>query len=88
MNRQYFLWVVVVALLCLVMIGFSLMHQIESPVTEAPLVQPPAAPFKTTISGVGTIEPSSGNISINAPVNRLIENIFVQVGQRVKKGRT
>jgi multidrug resistance efflux pump len=46
----------------------------------------PLAPFKSYISGVGIVEASSNNISIGAPVNRIIEKVLVHIGQEIKKG--
>jgi multidrug resistance efflux pump len=46
----------------------------------------PQAPFKSYISGVGIVEASSDNISIGAPVNRIVEKVLVNVGQEIKKG--
>lgn len=61
-------------------------HEIDSPVTKVPLVIPPKAPYKTYISGVGIVEPSSENISIGAPLNRIVSKVLVKVGTKVKKG--
>lgn len=86
MNRYYFLWVILITLLCVFLIFYSLWETAKPP--AAPEVTPlhPLSPFKSSISGVGIVEASSDNISIGAPVNRLVEKVLVHVGQEVKKG--
>lgn len=86
MNRNYFLIIVAVSLACLFLIFFSMLQEIDTSVTKEPLIPPPKAPYKSYISGVGIVEPSSGSISIGTPVNRLVEKIFVTVGAKVKEG--
>ena len=86
MNRNYFFAFVIVALACLVLIFLSLGREIETPVTkEPPISPPPNAPFKSYISGLGIVEPRSDNIYIGSPVNRLVDQVFVTVGEKVKK---
>lgn len=86
MNRNYFFWIVVAALFCLFLIFFSLWRDIESPIVKQPLIPSPKAPFKTYIAGTGIVESASENILITSPSNRLIEKVFVQVDDPVKKG--
>lgn len=86
MHRKYFLGIVIVALLCLFMIFTYLWKEIESPATKDPVITPPLAPFPSYISGVGIAEPSTQNISIGIPLNRVVEKVLVQVGSKVKEG--
>lgn len=86
MHRNYFLIIVFVALACLVLIFFSLWWEIQTPAIKEPIITPPRSPYKSYIFGVGVVEPSSEKILINAPINRMIEKINVQVGSKVKKG--
>lgn len=86
MKRNYFLVIVLLALFCLFLIFFSLGREINSPVTKEPLIAPPRSPYKTYISGVGVVEASSENIAIAAPLNRIVEKVFVNVGDKVKRG--
>lgn len=60
--------------------------EIEKPVEREVSIPPPIAPFKSNISGVGIVEPSSGNIFIGTPISRLVEAVLVAVGEKVKKG--
>lgn len=86
MNRNYFLIIVIVSLLCLVLIFLSLGKEIDTPITKEPSFIPPRAPFKSYISGTGLVEPSSENIYINTSLNRVVEKVMVNVGEKVKKG--
>lgn len=86
MSRNYFFIIVYVALACLVLIFLSLWWEIESPVTKEPPMPPPVAPYPSYIAGVGIVEPSTENISIGTPVNRIVDKITVSVGEKVKKG--
>lgn len=86
MNRHYFFWVLLITVLC-VLFTFYSMWQTVKPPTPPQLITPhPRAPFKSYISGAGVVEASSDNISIGTPVNRIVEKVFVHVGQEVKKG--
>ena len=54
--------------------------------TSEQFVSHPPPPYKSYIYGAGVVEPSSENILISAPVNRIVDQVPVVVGQRVKKG--
>lgn len=86
MHRNYFFGIVILALFCLLLVFFSLLREIESPIVKEPSIVPPAAPYKNYISGVGIVEASSGNISISSPLNRVVDKVLVVVGQKIKKG--
>lgn len=86
MNRNYFHLIVYISIFCLILIFISLWHEIETPATKQPNTPPPVAPFKSSIAGVGIVEPSSGNIFIGTPLNRTVAHINVKVGDKVKKG--
>jgi HlyD family secretion protein len=58
----------------------------EKIVPQATISSHPVSPFKSSIFGVGIVEASSTNISLGAPSNRLVTDILVKVGSRVKKG--
>lgn len=85
MKRNYFIVIVGIALFCLFVIFFALWWEIESPIKKEIPFPPPVAPFTSYIAGVGVVEPSSGNIYIGTPVNRLVEKVLVTVGEKVKK---
>lgn len=86
MDRHYFLIVVFIALGCLFLIFFSLYREIEAPLTKEAPISPPLSPFPKYISGVGVVEPASGNIFIGVPVNRIVEKVAVKAGAKIKKG--
>jgi multidrug efflux pump subunit AcrA (membrane-fusion protein) len=46
----------------------------------------PISPFKYYISAVGIVEAKSDNIFIGSPVNRVVDKVEVQVGDKVKAG--
>lgn len=50
-----------------------------------PIAAPARSPFDNFIAGAGLIEPSSENIAIGTPVAGIVTDIFVKVGDRVKK---
>lgn len=85
MKRNYFNIIVYLAIFCLFLIFLSLWWEIESPVAKDQSQIPPRSPFKSYISGVGIVEPSSDNISLTTPLNRMVEKVLVKVGDRVKK---
>lgn len=87
MGRNYFLWIVIIALGCLVLIFFSVGKEINKPITKESLIPSPKTPFKTYISGVGIVEPSSENIFIGTTLNRAVEKVYVSVGEKIKKGQ-
>jgi multidrug efflux pump subunit AcrA (membrane-fusion protein) len=52
-----------------------------------PVTAPPAAaPYASYIAGTGTVESSTRNLSIGAPVSGIIAEMRVEAGQRVRKG--
>ncbi len=84
MDRKYFYVVLGFTLLCLLLI---LIFFIQKPDKEViPDVQAEHPPFPTYISGVGIVEPQSGNISISSHSDRMVEKINVSVNAKVKKG--
>ncbi|MDX2148786.1 MAG: biotin/lipoyl-binding protein [Planctomycetota bacterium] len=55
-------------------------------VAQPPLTEPPRAPFESFVAGAALIEASTENIAIGTPVGGVITVVFVEVGQRVKRG--
>lgn len=85
MSRNYFFFIVLVAIGCLVLIFVSLGKDIDTPLTKDPLIPPPYSPYEANISGAGVVEASSDNIYIGSPLSRVINRIYVKVGSHVKK---
>lgn len=88
MNRTYFRWIVVLAILCIVIVIFFMWdHKLTKTVpTPTPIVPRTSSPFKSYISAVGIVEASGGNILIGSPVNRVVDKVEVTVGQKVQEG--
>jgi HlyD family secretion protein len=85
MHRNYFLIIVGVSLFCLFLIFYSFWREIKTPVAEVK-INPTYAPFRSSISGVGIVEPSSENIAIGSPLQRIVRKVYVASGEKVKKG--
>lgn len=85
MHRKYFNIILALTVFCLLLIltFFSGSKQEKEPPTSVQVEDPH---FLKYISGVGIIEPTSGNINISSPFNRLIEKINVSINAHVKKG--
>ncbi len=59
----------------------------EVPPPAKPLMSPPTqSKFKRTIAGSGIIEPRLENIPVGSPVPGVVWEVFVKVGNQVKKG--
>lgn len=58
-----------------------------APPPEAPrTVLPPQKPYSKTVAASGLIEAFGDNIAIGSPVEGVVEEAYVKVGQQVKKG--
>jgi HlyD family secretion protein len=68
----------------LAVIGILAMKPVER--HDPPPSQPPLRSFDRTLAGSGLIEPSTENISIGTPLGGIVEDVTVEVGQRVLKG--
>ncbi len=88
MNRNYFIVVIVVAVVSLLLTISSLWRDSHKStiIPKELLSLRPQSPFKSYISAVGIVEASSDNIFIGSPVNRIVEKVEVAVGDHVKKG--
>lgn len=85
-NRKYFIGIILATIAAIVFVFLYMVHEstnIPPPVVET---SHPIAPYKNFIFGTGIVEPSSENISIGAPLNRIVEKVFVNVGSKVNKG--
>ncbi len=51
-----------------------------------PPIQPPKTEFAATVAGTGMIEAKFENISVGTPVPGIVMDVYVEVGQEVKKG--
>lgn len=53
----------------------------------APPVDPPSAQFSNQVGAVGLVEASSENVAISVPVPGLVTQVYVQVGDAVRRGQ-
>lgn len=84
MHRKYIYYILGLTLFCLLVI---LVFFVQKPSNREPVeIQVETPPFSTYISGVGIVEPKSGNIHISSNFNRNIEKIHVSINEKVKKG--
>jgi HlyD family secretion protein len=87
MNRRYFFWVLLATAGCVMLTFFSLWNNKKgSEDIPQAAASPPRSPFKSYISAVGVVEASSANLSIGTSVNRIVDQVFVNAGTKVKKG--
>lgn len=84
MNRKYFVIILILTLLSLFLI-FAFFQQ-NSSASRREKAVPLNPPFQTYTSGVGVVEPVSGNIYIGIPFNRIVKEVKVAVNDKVKKG--
>lgn len=90
MNRNYFNILIILALLGLALVGLFMWQENENMSHEKPLNEitlRPVSPFRHYISAIGIVEASSGNINIGSPLNRIVENVEVKVGEKIKTGQ-
>ena len=58
----------------------------QTPPPSEPIITPPTRPKIKSIAGAGLIEAQRENIPIGAPVPGVVWEVFVKVGDQVKKG--
>lgn len=88
MKRNYFRWIVLlVGLSILLVASFMWSEKVNRDLpTPKPITNRPISPYKSYISAVGIVEAKSDNIFVGAPVNRVVDKVAVQVGDKVKVG--
>lgn len=86
MNRNYFYTILVLAAASLLLIAVTMWKDEPPAETIEQFVSHPPPPYKSYIYGAGIVEPSSENILIGAPVNRIVDKVLVTVGQKVRRG--
>ncbi len=87
MNRQYFKWVVFLAVASVFLVALFMTTENRKRVQVNPSYVVPRliSPYQSYISALGVVEASGGNVYIGSPSSRMIEKIDVKVGQKVKK---
>src|SRR5262245_15471760 len=82
--RKYLLPVIALGLL-----GFAVFHVVraqQTPPKGDPPRDPGLAPFVRSVAGAGVVEARSENVAVGAPLPGVVEEVFVAVGNQVKKG--
>lgn len=64
----------------------AVVHDSRRPSAAAPPVEPPRPPFASFVAGVGVVEASTGNIALGTPVEGVLTDLYVTVGDRVQAG--
>lgn len=87
MNRRYFRWIVLLASLSILLTALYMGKGNSQTPTTKEITPRVFSPFKTAIAALGIVEASSGNVFIGSPLNRVVNQIDVEVGQKVKAGQ-
>ena len=84
MIRKYFLPVLAVAGIAL---AIFVVVQGSKPVPAAqPVAQPAPAPYATYVAGAGLVEAATENIAIGTGIGGTVTDVYVKVGDTVKRG--
>ena len=86
MHRKYFSTILSVTLLGLLLILATFFKESSFKEPAQPPPDPAPNPFSRHVSGVGIVEPQSGNIYISNPFDRMVKRVAVSVNDQIKKG--
>ncbi len=75
--------IALVGLLIAVAVAFTSQKKVAPP---QPVAQPAKASFASYIGGAGIVESSTNNISIGTSIAGIVKDVYVKVGDHVKKG--
>lgn len=76
----------IIAIIGAVFAIFTVYYSSKKPPTPPIVLPPPKPPYKNFVAGAGLIEAASENIAVGTPFNDIITEVFVKVGDNVKKG--
>lgn len=65
---------------------FHIARTHETPPETAPLISPSKSPYSEVIAGAGLVEARSENIKVATELPGVVTEVFVEVGQPVRKG--
>ena len=85
MIRKYVL--PVIALLGLLLAVFVVLQGSKAVPAAQPVTQPAPAPYASYVAGAGLIEAATENIAIGTGVGGTVTEVFVKVGDKVKRGQ-
>lgn len=83
MNRKYVL--PGLALFGLLFALFMVFYGARTPPVPPIEFPPPSPPYKHYVAGAGIVEAASEDIKIGTPFNEIVTDVFVKVGDKVKK---
>lgn len=86
MNRSYFKWIALLAALSVLLVSLFMASGEKNLAPKKDVTPRAFSPYETSMSALGIVEPSSENILISSPMNRVIDHVDVKVGQKVKEG--
>jgi multidrug resistance efflux pump len=75
--------------LALALLAFAVFHVVraqQTPPRPPPVVEPARSPFARTVAAAGLVEAQTENISVGTHLPGVVAEVFVKVGQKVKKG--
>jgi multidrug resistance efflux pump len=76
-------------LLALGLMTFAVLHVVRaqhSPPSPPPVVEPARSPFARTVAAAGIVEAQTENIAVGSHLPGVVVEVYVKVGQKVKKG--
>lgn len=79
--------ILVIAALALTFAAVSVARLRPVDVKNEPFKTPPTASFAHKVGAVGLVEASSENIAVSLPVPGLVTTVYVEAGDRVRKGQ-
>jgi multidrug efflux pump subunit AcrA (membrane-fusion protein) len=83
MNRKYIL--PMLAFFGLLFALFMVFHGARTPPIPPIEFPPPTPPYKHYVAGAGVVEAASEDIKVGTPFSEIVTDVFVSVGQIVKK---
>jgi len=84
MLRKYLL--PIIAIIGSLFAIYTVYFSSKSPPVAPIVFPPPKPPFINFVAGSGLIEAKSENINVGTPFNDIVTDIYVEVGDQVKKG--
>jgi len=75
----------IIAIIALSFAILFVMNKPKSPLKEV-VSAPPMADYAQSVAGIGLVEPKSELISLGVELSGVVRNVFIKVGDEVKKG--
>src|SRR5439155_18791196 len=71
------------------LLAFAVIHVIDArqePPRPGPPAAPPRSPYESAVAASGVFESENENIAAGSPVEGIVVEVYVKVGQRVRAG--